>query len=82
MSNKCPSRGVRYVNDEDKIKGRKNANNKYSSLYWTCDVCNAKMRNGNKSRHMKTLTHQKNLKKLKDHKCPTCSESEYSDQEH
>lgn len=62
MSNKCPARGVRYDNDEDKMEGRKKAYSKYSSIYWTCDLCNTAVRNGNKSRHMETKKHKNNVK--------------------
>ena len=65
MTNKCSTRGVRYDNDEDKIEGKK-AYSKYSAIYWTCDVCpNTTVRNGNKSRHMKSITHQQNVKLMK-----------------
>jgi hypothetical protein len=49
---------MKYDNDEDRIKAKKEQCNKYANgNKWKCDVCNCEVNLGNKRTHLKSYKH-------------------------
>ena len=49
----------KYQTDEDRIKGRRELQRKYTEKDWHCDVCGCTLRLGNKTKHLKSKKHLK-----------------------
>ena len=53
--------GVKYETEEERRNGLLKAFLRYSSKPWTCEVCNRTIWKGNKTKHLKTNVHKRNM---------------------
>jgi hypothetical protein len=52
---------LKYVSDEERTKAYKEQQNNYSMKEWKCDFCDCIIRLGNKTHHLNTKKHLKNV---------------------
>ena len=56
--------GDQYDTEEERRFGYLISTRNYSAIPWTCGVCNVTIRTGNRSNHLKSVKHIRNLGKL------------------
>ena len=61
MDNGIHKQGKRYDNEKDKRKGYLDAQLRYATKLWLCEICKTSVMKGNKSKHLKTKKHINNL---------------------
>lgn len=55
------ARPQKYKSTDEKLIAYRVHKNKYSRKEWECDICDCKVQLGNKSNHLKSEKHRKNL---------------------
>ena len=60
MDVKIHKQGKKYNTDAERRKGYLDAQLRYSSKEWKCEICNKSVQRGNKPRHLKAKRHIRN----------------------